>query len=121
MDPETRVKIVVELGGAFGGAEDVTADQNQPLHVLLTNLTLLHPWTSPTRGLVRFTNWPTQKPDFWVDLNVVNTLGNPPRNPRIDLVLGGSWRGFSFDFPWTGTETATLAVQKWLIRFREDS
>jgi hypothetical protein len=118
---EERERIVAERAASFGAAEEVATDSGQPLHVLLPNLVLQHPWTSPTRGLVRFTNWPAQKPDFWVDVEVVNAQGNPPRNPRMELVLGGSWRGFSFDFPWTGTETATLAVQKWLVRFREDA
>jgi hypothetical protein len=119
MDADDRSKIVNELGAAFGGAEDVSPDDTQPLHVLLPALVLQPPWTSPTRGLVRFTNWPSQKPELWVDEEVVNADGNPPRNPRTDLVLGEPWRGFSFDFPWNGTETATLAIQTWLVRFRE--
>jgi hypothetical protein len=121
MDAPARKRIVKELGAAFGGAEDVTPDESQPLHVLLPKLTLQPPWTSPTRALVRFTNWPTLRPEFWVDLSVANAAGDPPRSDRMDLVVGESWRGFSFNVPWNSTETATTAIQKWLVRFREDT
>jgi hypothetical protein len=121
MDDTTRARIVRELRGAFGGAKDVSPDVSQPLHVLLPKLTLQPPWTSPTRALLRFTSWPSARPEFWVDLAVVNASGTPPRSDRTDLVLGESWRGFSFNVPWIGTETATEAVQKWLVRFRENT
>jgi hypothetical protein len=121
MDPAARAAIVVELGAAFGGAKDVSAGTDAPLHVLLPTLTLQPPWTSPARALLRFETWPTARPDFWVDMSVVNASGAAPRSDRTDLVLGQQWRGFSFNVPWVGTETPTEAVQKWLVRFREDT
>lgn len=119
MDAEERKKITDELGAAFGGAEDVTPAEDQPLHVLLPRLRLQPPWKSPCRALLRFRNWPNERPDFWVDMDVVNGSGEPPRSPREDCVLGESWRGFSFNVPWDGSESPTLALQKWLVRFRE--
>jgi hypothetical protein len=121
MDSAAWTQVVEELGAAFGGAQDVSPDGSQPLHVLLPHLTLQAPWSSPTRALLRFTSWPSVRPDFWVDLSVVNASGAAPRSDRTDLVLGEPWRGFSFNMPWTGTETPTEAVQKWLVRFREDT
>lgn len=121
MDADERTRIVDELGAAFGGAEDVSPDETQPLHVLLPNLRLQPPWTTPTRGLLRFDNWPGARPSFWIDDAVVNDNNEPPRSSSTELVLGHPWRTFSFSVPWNGTETSVVALQKWLVRFREDT
>jgi hypothetical protein len=118
MDAAERQAIVDELGAAFGCAEDVSPAPDQDLHVLLPELPVLHPWQpSPTRALLRSTNWPAQRPDFWIDLELVNNEGQPPASNSEVYVLGETWRGFSFQFPWSGQESATRAVQKWLNRF----
>jgi len=127
MDDVTRKAIVDELGASFGEAVDKTPADGQPAHVLLPVLALLPPWTpSPARALVRFTtDWPNQRPDFVIDLKVADKAGMPPRNnggnPSTEtLVLGETWRQFSFQFPWPQhPRTATRAVQLWLNRFRD--
>jgi hypothetical protein len=104
MDAASREDIVAELAGAFEEAVDVTPDSDQPLHVMLPRVPLSPPWPSPARAIVRFVNWPDARPDFWIE----------------QLVLGSSWRQFSFAFPWPPPlATATRAVLSWLNRFRE--
>ncbi len=121
MTPDARQAIVQELAAAFGGAEDVSPDAQQPLHVRLTGLQFMAPWhPSPAEALLRFGGWPDVRPDFWIDPAVVNASGQPPRNPTDEYILGRVWRRFSFGFPWPAEpRTATRAVQLWLTRFRE--
>jgi hypothetical protein len=126
MDPGTRKALVDELVASFGQAEDRTPADGQPAHILLSKLHLLPPWKpSPARALLRFTpRWPDERPEFFVALDVVDSQGTPPRNNGGNpseqvLVLGETWRRFSFPFDWPrGPKTATRAVQLWLNRFR---
>ena len=126
MDSATTSAIVKELEAAFGEAVDKTPADGQPAHVLLPALDLLPPWKpSPARALVRFTTrWPDERPEFFISLDVKDLNGSPPRNnggsPAAEaLVLGETWRQFSFNFDWAqGPKTATRAVQMWLRRFR---
>lgn len=125
MDIATRMAIVAELDASFGGAVDRTPSDGQPAHVLLTNMTLPHGWSpSPTRAMVVFSGWPDQRPDFYIDVSVRDSQGNPPRNSGGNLqaasnVLGMSLQAFSFPFAWpSGPKTPTRAVQLWLGRFR---
>jgi hypothetical protein len=121
MDVTSREQIVAALADAFGEARDVTPDAQQPLHVLLSSIRLPAPWKpNPTRALIKFENWPSQRPLFWVDIELVNGGDQPPRSNSAQLVLGDTWRQFSFNFPWPiDPLTATHAVLKWLTRFRE--
>jgi hypothetical protein len=123
MDNEERKQILAALAETFGEAKDVTPAEAQPLHVLLPNLRVQPPWgPSPTRGLVKFEGWPNQRPQFWIDMAVVNPQGTPPRSNTPQLILGETWRQFSFSFPWpVEPVTAIHAVLKWLTRFREAS
>jgi len=115
-----RAAIVNELAEAFGGAKDVTPAPDQPLHVELTSLKLPSPWRpSPTKALVSFNGWPDRRPDFWIAPEVMNAAGQPPQGGSDTYVIGGRWRAFSFQFPWSGeSRSATRAVQLWLTRFR---
>lgn len=121
MNAELRKQIVNDLSEAFGGAKDVTPGDGQPLHVLLHALRVPPPWKpSTTRGLLKFEGWPSTRPQFWIDIAVVNANGEAPRSNSSQLVLGESWRQFSFNFTWpTDPPTATHAVLRWLTRFRE--
>ena len=125
MDSAVRQAIVDELRASLGEAVDKTPADGQPAHVLLPSLQLLSPWKSPARALVRFTErWPDERPDFLIALDVVDSAGTPPRNnggsaAAIVLVLGESWRQFSYNFRWPqNPKTATRVVQLWLTRFR---
>jgi hypothetical protein len=120
MDASERRRIVEELASSFGQAVDVTPSPDQPLHVLLPSVPLLPPWASPARALVRFVNWPDVRPEFWIDMDVLTSSGEPPRSSSEQLVVGGSWRQFSYAFTWPQQPTtATRAVLLWLNRFRE--
>jgi hypothetical protein len=121
VDSKARASIVAELAASFGEAVDVSPSEDQPLHVLLPKLSVLPPWSpSPTRGLVRFANWPDQKPDFWIDVGLNNAKNEEPRSSSQQLILGSPWRQFSAAVPWpTEPKTATRAVQLWLNRFRD--
>lgn len=120
MEASERKQIVEELASAFGEAVDVTPSVDQPLHVLLPRVPLSPPWPSPVRALVRFVNWPEVRPEFWIDINVLTSSGEPPRSSSEQLVVGGSWRQFSYAFTWPQSPaTATRAVLLWLNRFRE--
>jgi hypothetical protein len=121
MDAADRSRIVEALTEAFGDARDVTPNDDQPLHVLLSSLSLPPPWRpNPTRGLVKFEKWPSQRPGFWIEMAVVNRESQPPRSSSAQLVLGETWRQFSFSFVWpVEPPTPEHAVLKWLTRFRE--
>jgi hypothetical protein len=117
---EERAAIVAALSGSFGPAIDVTPADDQPLHVLLKALALSQPWTSRTRALLRFVGWPETRPDFFIEPTVVNGAGEPPRSHSDEVVLGASWRRFSYAFPWEAPGADPVrAVQLWLGRFRE--
>ena len=118
MDVAEHAEIVSELRNAFGSARDVTPAPGQPLHVLLEQLTLASGWSpQPARALVVFNNWPTARPDFYIDPRVVNDAGQPPKSNSAHYVLGESWLGYSWSFPWAEGVTATRSVEKWLARF----
>lgn len=117
MDQGDRAPLVRALAGAFGGAVDVTPGDSAAAHILLPSIELPEPWTpSPTRALTVFEDWPTTRPLFFVDEQVIGENGQPPRNHHSKYLLGESWRGFSFNFPWTGDDPVR-AVQLWLTRF----
>jgi hypothetical protein len=123
MDAVTRQKTLRELADAFGELADVTPDGEQPLHVLFKNITLPNNWRpSAARAIAVFANWPDQRPQFYIDMDVVNKAGEPPRSNTPTLVLGGTWRAFSFSFQWPQQPrpaTAVRAIQLWLTRFQE--
>jgi hypothetical protein len=115
-----REPMVTALAEAFGQVTDVTPDDDQPLHVVIGALLLPTPWTSPARALARFTNWPRERPEFWVDTEVFNESGQPPRSSSSQSVLGASWRQFSFAFPWAEERADPVrAIQLWVTRFSE--
>jgi hypothetical protein len=117
MDVAQRTEIVEQLARAFGGAEDVTPGDGQPLHVLLPNLELPDPWQpSPMRALVVFGSWPGERPLFYVAESVVGETGQPPQSNHSAYLLGESWRDFSFAFPWSGNDPVR-AIQLWMNRF----
>jgi hypothetical protein len=117
---EERKAIVAALRKAFGAMKDVTPGDGQPLHVLFEAIVLPNPWTSPTRALARFVNWPNDRPEFFVDMSVVNAAGEAPRSNSTQTVLGTSWRQFSFSFPWSKDDPDPVrAIQLWITRFSE--
>jgi hypothetical protein len=118
MDAEARERIVESLRTAFGAAEDVTPRPQQALHVLLPEVQLPAPWTpSPTRALTVWGNWPAERPLFALDPSVRGEAGDPPRSYNDLYLLDTAWRGFSFSFPWNGTDDPVRVVQLWLTRF----
>ena len=120
MSPEERALVVAALTDAFGSVTDVSPDDDQPLHILFGGLTLPKPWTSPARAIARFGNWPQERPEFLVDVAVVNSAGEPPRSNSVQTVLGSGWRQFSFSFPWSSDGADPVrAIMLWLTRFRE--
>lgn len=120
MNAEERKAVLAALAEAFGRVVDVTPAEGQPLHALFQELLLPEPWTSPARALARFTNWPRERPEFFVSLDVVNADGQPPRSNSEQAVLGASWRQFSFGFPWAEEGADPVrAIQLWVTRFRE--
>ncbi len=123
MDADQRKQIVAELAEAFGDAKDVTPEYGQPLHVLLPSLRIPPHWRpSPAKGIAKFEGWPDQRPLFWIEMSVVNRDGQAPRSNNPQLVLGETWRQFSFNFSWPIEPlTPKHAVLKWLTRFREAS
>jgi hypothetical protein len=120
LNAEERKPIVAALREAFGKVTDVTPDDDQPLHVLFETLTLPKPWTSPARAVARFTNWPRERPEFFIDTAIVNQAGEPPRSNSTQSVLGASWRQFSFSFAWSEERADPVrAIQLWITRFAE--
>ena len=124
MTNESRQQLIKELTEVFGEAEDVTPAEDQPLHALLPRLVLPSGWKpSPARALLKFGGWPETRPEFYIDPTVTDLHGTPPRNnggslSEPVLVLGASWRAFSFPFAWPPTRvTATRAVRLWMNRF----
>lgn len=117
MDAELRTATVERLHKAFGGAADVTPGDGQPLHVRFAALELPEPWTpSPTRALAIFGNWPNERPLFYVGDDVRGESGQPPTNPHNAYHAGENWMGFSFSFPWSGSDVIR-AIQLWMTRF----
>jgi hypothetical protein len=120
LSPDDRAAVIVALSEAFGSATDVSPDPDQPLHVALAELALPSPWTRVTSALLRFVGWPDSRPDFFITATVVNTAGEAPRSHTDEIVLGASWRRFSYAFPWDPASADPVrAVQLWLGRFRE--
>jgi hypothetical protein len=117
MDADDRKILVERLAVAFGEAIDVTPADGQPLHVLLPAIDLPEPWKpSRTRALTVWENWPGARPQFVMNESVVGENGEPPRSHNPVYLLGGSWRGFSFNFVWSGDDPVR-AVQLWMNRF----
>jgi hypothetical protein len=117
MDPADRDLLVRRLKVAFGKAVDVTPGEGQAAHILLPSLRLPDPWKpSPTRALTVWEGWPGARPQFVVDQAVVGETGEPPRSNHEVYLLGDPWRGFSFNFGWSGDDPVR-AVQCWLARF----
>jgi hypothetical protein len=109
--------LVRELADAFGGALDVTPEGEGRLHVLLPAVQLPEPWSpTPTRAMTIWENWAEARPLFYVDELVVGENGEPPRSHHAAYILGESWRGFSFNFAWSGDDPVRV-VQRWLGRF----
>lgn len=117
MDAAQREEIVAKLDRAFGGAEDASPTTTHDLHVLFTALELPPPWSpSPARSLAVFTNWPQQRPLFYVDPAVVGEGGEPPRSNHNAYHLDQAWRGFSWtELPSHGDPVR--AIQLWINRF----
>jgi hypothetical protein len=112
-----REPLVGALSAAFGDAVDVTPGDGQPAHILLPSLDLPEPWKpSPTRALTVWQDWPSSRPQFVIDLTAVGESGQPPRSHHNVYLLGESWRGFSYNFAWSGSDPVR-AVQLWLTRF----
>ena len=117
MEAGDRKLLVRRLAVAFGKATDVTPADGQAAHVLLPSIQLPKPWKpSPTRALTVWEGWPQNRPQFVVDQSVVGEAGEPPRSHHPVYLLGESWRGFSFNFAWSGDDPVR-AVQLWLARF----
>ena len=117
MDAAEREALVNRLALAFGDAKDVTPAEVQPLHVLLRAVDLPEPWKpATTRVLTIWTDWPSVRPQFLIDESVVGEGGEPPRSNSSIYAVGETWRGFSFEFPWSGDDPVH-AVQLWMARF----
>jgi hypothetical protein len=115
MDQAERKRIITELRGAFGEAEEVGG--GEPLRVRLPRLPLPDPWSPrETAAILTFDDWPQNRPLLYVEESVVGETGQPPRSNHAVLFDGETWRGFSFAFPWSG-ENPVRAVQLWLSRF----
>jgi hypothetical protein len=117
MDAAEREDLVEKLALAFGGALDVTPADGQPPHIILPTLDLPEPWTpSTTRALSIWEDWPADRPQFVVEEDVVGEGGEPPRSNHAIYAVGRSWRGFSFNFSWSGDDPVRV-IQMWLTRF----
>lgn len=121
MDDGERREIVRKLDRAFGGAEDASPSATHDLHVLFASLELPPPWQpSPTRALAIFTNWPHQRPLFYVERSVIGATGEPPRSNHDAYHLDESWRGFSWtELPSHGDPVR--AIQLWINRFVQET
>lgn len=105
------------LALAFGNAKHVTPAEAQPLHVLLPAVDLPEPWKPvTTRAMTIWADWPSVRPQFLIDESVVGEGGAPPRSNHSVYAAGESWRGFSFEFAWSGDDPVR-AVQLWMARF----
>lgn len=117
MDGGDCKTLVQRLAVAFGDAIDVTPADGQAPHILLPTLELPEPWKpSSTRAMTVWENWPETRPQFVIDERVVGEHGEPPRSHHSVYLLGQSWRGFSFNFGWSGDDPVR-AVQLWMARF----
>jgi hypothetical protein len=117
MNEGDRELLRSRLAVAFGEAVDVTPADGPPAHILLPSIELPEPWTpSPTRALTVWEDWPASRPQFVIDESVVGETGEPPRSHHGAYLLGQSWRGYSFNFTWSGDDPVR-AVQLWLARF----
>jgi hypothetical protein len=117
MDAGDRKVLVQRLAVAFGKATDATPADGQVPHVLLPAIKLPKPWRpSSTRALTVWENWPGTRPQFVIDESVAGEGGEPPRSNHSVYLLGESWRGFSFNFAWSGDDPVR-AVQLWMARF----
>jgi hypothetical protein len=117
MDADARRIIIARLSDAFGEVTDVTPEADQPLHAQFKELWLPEPWTpSPAEAISVWRNWPSERPEFSVQPEVVGAAGSPPESNSDTYVLGRLWRSFSYSFPWSG-EDPVLVVQLWLNRF----
>jgi hypothetical protein len=119
MNAGQRAAATAALEAAFGGARDVSLNEEQPLTVVLDALRLPAPWSSPTEALVRFADWPKSRPEFFISPDVKNAAGNAPNSNSDVVVLGRPWRQFSFSFPWDPEQADVVeSVERWLTRFR---
>jgi hypothetical protein len=119
MNGAERAAATAALNAAFGGARDVSLNEDQPLTVILHTLRLPAPWSSPAEALVRFAGWPKSRPEFLISPDVKNASGNAPKSNSEVVVLGRSWRQFSFSFPWDPEQADIVeSVERWLTRFR---
>jgi hypothetical protein len=117
MEPGDRKMLTRRLAVAFSGAVDVTPADGQPAHILLPAIRLPKPWKpSSTRALTVWEGWPGTRPQFVIDESVTGETGEPPRSHHPVYLLDQSWRGFSFNFAWSGDDPVR-AVQLWLARF----
>jgi hypothetical protein len=117
VDASDREALVRRLAEAFGEALDLTPEGDQTPHILLPSVGLPDPWTpSPARALTVWESWPATRPLFFVDESVTGKGGEPPRSNHTRYLLGETWRGYSFDFSWSG-DNPVRAVQLWLGRF----
>jgi hypothetical protein len=117
MSEQRTAEIIERLALAFGAAIDVTPAGGQPSHVLLPQLELPEPWRpSPARALTIWADWPTERPQFYIDVAVTGETREPPRSHGSSYLLGETWRNFSFTFPWAGDDPVR-AVQLWVTRF----
>jgi hypothetical protein len=117
LDAGDQLALVQRLAVAFGEAVDLTPADGQTPHILLPALELPEPWSpSPSRALTVWAGWPETRPQFVIDESVVGESGEPPRSHHSVYLLGGSWRGFSFNFAWSGDDPVR-AVQLWMQRF----
>jgi hypothetical protein len=117
LDDAARKILVERLAAAFGEAIDVTPAEGQAPQILLPAVELPEPWKpSPTRALTVWEDWPNACPRFVIDERVVGENGEPPRSHHSVYLVGESWRGFSFNFAWSGDDPVR-AVQLWMARF----
>ncbi len=121
MEQVEAAELIADIERAFGPVHDVSPAPDQPLHVVMEEVSLPEPWSpSPARAMVIWEGWPDSRPRFLIDERVQGEGGAPPRSSDLIYVLGEGWRQFSFSFPWSGDDPV-IAVQKWLERFSVES
>jgi hypothetical protein len=117
VNADQRAGVVSRLAVAFGAATDATPADGQAPHILLPTIQLPEPWhPSSVSALTVWENWPGVRPQFVIDEAVVGEGGSPPRSHYAVYLLGRTWRGFSFNFVWSGDDPVR-AIQLWLHRF----